>query len=321
MCADSLSPHGFCSGLRQLIEACKSAPDILALHRHNAASLSELRTLSPSLRNTRGEHYADILQRLMERTTAKLKDRGFGADEHRPDDAKPTNHDLSRSTAMSGSPGLASTKQDPPAPASNPPPSSPLSLIGVRPSLETISPADEAKDAVLAASPGAPHQTDGMSPAMMLPAPSLTGDANGLVDRAHACSAATPSPVPGISKGRARPKKADTLLAPSRIAPGVRIDKSLLVIGHERRLRDRAHLKSVAKLPCLICNRQPCHPHHLKFAQRRGLGQKVSDEFVVPLCAVHHGELHRSLSEQAWWKTRNLDPLPVAAALWANRHA
>jgi hypothetical protein len=39
-------------------------------------------------------------------------------------------------------------------------------------------------------------------------------------------------------------------------------------------------------------------PTHLRFAQPRGLGQKVSDEFTVPLCREHHRELHRAGKEQ-----------------------
>src|SRR5260221_469536 len=48
--------------------------------------------------------------------------------------------------------------------------------------------------------------------------------------------------------------------------------------------RSKAHLLFVASHPCLICQRTPCDAHHLKFAQPRALGRKVSDEFTVPLC-------------------------------------
>lgn len=106
-------------------------------------------------------------------------------------------------------------------------------------------------------------------------------------------------------------------LAPSKITGGERIDKSVLFLGTERRVRDKAHLKNLNAEPCLICARQPSHAHHLTFAQRRGLSQKVSDEFVVPLCALHHGELHRSGSEREWWEKAGVDPLPIAQALWA----
>jgi hypothetical protein len=42
----------------------------------------------------------------------------------------------------------------------------------------------------------------------------------------------------------------------------------------------------------------------------------VSDEFMVPVCRVHHRELHRSSNEAAWWRKLNIDPLPVALRLW-----
>jgi hypothetical protein len=61
-----------------------------------------------------------------------------------------------------------------------------------------------------------------------------------------------------------------------------RIDKSQLAFGEPKRLRDKAHLKFVASQPCLICGRQPSDPHHLRFAQPKAIGLKVSDEFTVP---------------------------------------
>jgi hypothetical protein len=42
----------------------------------------------------------------------------------------------------------------------------------------------------------------------------------------------------------------------------------------------------------------------------------VSDEYIVPVCRVHHRELHRSGDEAAWWRRLNIDPLPVAVRLW-----
>jgi len=105
-------------------------------------------------------------------------------------------------------------------------------------------------------------------------------------------------------------------LKPSRIAPGGRIDKSQLAIGTEPRVRDKDHLKLVAQRACLICARTPSHAHHLTFAQRRGLSIKVSDEFTVPLCAVHHDECHRSGNERSWWARYAIDPMQVAAGLW-----
>jgi hypothetical protein len=79
------------------------------------------------------------------------------------------------------------------------------------------------------------------------------------------------------------------------------IDKSVLALPEPRRVRDRDHVRQVAKQPCLICGRQPCDPHHLRFTQSRALGRKVSDEFTVPLCRGHHREVHRCGDEAAWW--------------------
>ena len=73
-----------------------------------------------------------------------------------------------------------------------------------------------------------------------------------------------------------------------------RIDKSVLTIGETKRIRCKEHLRFVASLPCLICGRTPSHAHHLRHAQPRGLGLKVSDEFTVPLCATHHQHLHHT---------------------------
>jgi ERF superfamily len=82
------------------------------------------------------------------------------------------------------------------------------------------------------------------------------------------------------------------------------------------RLRDKDHRKFVAHQPCLICGRTPVDPHHLRFAQPRALGRKVSDEFTVPVCRLHHQELHRVGDEAAWWRAAAIDPLPVALSLW-----
>jgi hypothetical protein len=82
------------------------------------------------------------------------------------------------------------------------------------------------------------------------------------------------------------------------------------------RLRDKDHRKFVSTQPCLVCGRSPADAHHLRFAQPRALGRKVSDEFTVPVCRVHHRELHRTGDEAAWWKGINIDPLPIALRLW-----
>ncbi|MGB3043774.1 MAG: ERF family protein [Xanthobacteraceae bacterium] len=85
------------------------------------------------------------------------------------------------------------------------------------------------------------------------------------------------------------------------------------------RRRNKAHLAFVAAQPCLVCQRTPCDAHHLKFAQPKALGRKVSDEFTVPLCRAHHNDLHRHSNEPAWWANLKIAPLPIARELWIGR--
>ena len=87
-------------------------------------------------------------------------------------------------------------------------------------------------------------------------------------------------------------------------------------LGKTVRLRDKDHRKFVLRQACLVCGRVPSDPHHLTFTQPRALGRRVSDEFIVPVCRVHHRELHRSGDEAAWWRKLNIDPVPVALRLW-----
>jgi DNA recombination protein Rad52 len=94
------------------------------------------------------------------------------------------------------------------------------------------------------------------------------------------------------------------------------VDKSTLAIPEPRRIRDPDHLKFVAELPCIICGREPCEAHHLRYVQPRALGRKSSDAYAVPLCALHHRELHARGNERAWWVAKGRDPLPIADELW-----
>jgi hypothetical protein len=103
-------------------------------------------------------------------------------------------------------------------------------------------------------------------------------------------------------------------------AGALQIDKSVLVFPEPRRLRDRDHIRQVMRQPCLICGRRPSDPHHLRFAQSRALGRKVSDEFTVPLCRTHHREVHRCGDEGGWWQNSGIDPLAAARTLWLETH-
>jgi hypothetical protein len=127
-------------------------------------------------------------------------------------------------------------------------------------------------------------------------------------------------------RGERRKTDRNAAVAPP-LAPGAAnlvpapIDKSQLTIGEPKRLRDRAHLKFVASQPCIVCGRHPSDSHHLRFAQPRALGMKVSDEFTVPLCRGHHRQLHQAGNEQAWWKGFNINALDTAKELWERTHS
>jgi hypothetical protein len=81
---------------------------------------------------------------------------------------------------------------------------------------------------------------------------------------------------------RSHAKSPDTPATEEGQAERSKIDKSVLTIGEPKRIWSKEHLRHVASQPCLICARSPAHAHHLRFAQPKGLGLKVSDEFTVP---------------------------------------
>jgi hypothetical protein len=110
-------------------------------------------------------------------------------------------------------------------------------------------------------------------------------------------------------------------LGPEKVQTATTSDAELEVstnraAARPRRYRDKEHLKFVAAQACVVCGREPSEAHHLRFAQPRALGRKVSDEFAVPLCRIHHREVHDHGDETAWWNGYNIKPMPIAFKLW-----
>jgi len=133
------------------------------------------------------------------------------------------------------------------------------------------------------------------------------------------CEADAMPSAPAESKQPLKPDLSDP--SDSNVRPRPKgVDKSMLALPEPRRIRDRAHVKSVAKQPCLVCGRRPSDAHHLRFVQRPALGRKASDEFMVPLCRGHHREVHRCGDEAAWWNKAGIDPSINARALWLETH-
>jgi ERF superfamily len=130
---------------------------------------------------------------------------------------------------------------------------------------------------------------------------------------------ASRAPFHGVSDQGAVPvRTSDTGASQKALGRSKKNARSEVVgfVGKTIRLRDKDHRRFVLRQACLVCGRVPSDPHHLSFTQPRALGRRVSDEFIVPLCRVHHRELHRSGDEVAWWRRLNIDPLPVALRLW-----
>ncbi len=133
----------------------------------------------------------------------------------------------------------------------------------------------------------------------------------------EALDPAIPSPpLPNPRSAALEPRSGKSAGAAQPRAASSGVDKSVLAIGEPRRYRDKAHLQFVASQSCLICGRRPCDPHHLRFAQVRALGRKVSDEFTVPLCRTHHRDLHRTGNEPGWWAKLGIDAVATAQKLW-----
>ena len=75
-----------------------------------------------------------------------------------------------------------------------------------------------------------------------------------------------------------------------------------------KKFRSKKYLEWVASKPCLICRYEPCQAHHITIAELRGWGQKVSDNFTIPLCYQHHYLLHHT-SERKFWTKVGVNPV------------
>jgi hypothetical protein len=82
------------------------------------------------------------------------------------------------------------------------------------------------------------------------------------------------------------------------------------------------HLELIRKLPCCVCGRNPGgQAHHLKLGvASRGMGMTAPDKFTVPMdedCHLNGIERAGSKNEYRWFMERGVNPLDLAAGLWA----
>jgi hypothetical protein len=85
------------------------------------------------------------------------------------------------------------------------------------------------------------------------------------------------------------------------------------------------HRKWVASLPCLLCPVPTrSDPHHLKHVHRelgghRGGTVKNVDLWCIPLCRLHHDELHGCGNETSYLMRHGIIDGPIAALEFAER--
>jgi hypothetical protein len=82
------------------------------------------------------------------------------------------------------------------------------------------------------------------------------------------------------------------------------------------RLRSQSHLSKVRGMPCVICGKLPSDPHHLRsVGHPHGAAIKNGDDFTIPLCRVHHEELHIFGSEKLFLDLHGIDALSILAEI------
>ena len=88
------------------------------------------------------------------------------------------------------------------------------------------------------------------------------------------------------------------------------------------RHKSNSHLDYIRELGCVVCGDAiRTEAAHIRYPDPRaakpltGMGIKPDDCYVVPLCNKHHHNQHR-MSERAFWVSHDIDPVPVALALW-----
>ncbi len=82
--------------------------------------------------------------------------------------------------------------------------------------------------------------------------------------------------------------------------------------------RHRAFINS---LPCVACGRAaPSECAHVRMGTDGGTGYKPADRFCLPLCEGCHRTgpaAQHTIGEPAFWAERGVDPVDIAARLYA----
>ena len=85
-------------------------------------------------------------------------------------------------------------------------------------------------------------------------------------------------------------------------------------------VKDKGYLSWVHQLPCIITGTSPVEAAHLSTGNAmyghsgRGMGQKASDRWALPLCPEKHREQHEG-NEIVFWYRHGIDPYKMALIL------
>lgn len=93
----------------------------------------------------------------------------------------------------------------------------------------------------------------------------------------------------------------------------------------QKRPRQEAtdHLRWLRSLPCAVTGKRPVEAAHIRFAdaasgkREAGTSAKPDDKWAVPLHPEKHRDQHQTGDERLWWSRFGIDPIVLAAKLWA----
>jgi DNA recombination protein Rad52 len=285
-------PVDYCKAMRQLLEAISTRERLRAFWQRNVVTLAMMRRNRPDLKTEKGEHYAEILTSLYKHQMRLVTEEEKAYEQRARELAAAAEGDMTNASS-----GRALQRQEHS--------SDDRSQPGTKNDRSTAADGSISREEGAAAEPddfkeGRPQDTSSVKLARE--------------NRSRAGADGDPRSAARDSDGEKSRDRTDENRAVN--SDTRHVDKTKLPISAPRRIRDKDHLHYVASQPCIICGRSPSQAHHLRFAQPRAMGRKISDEWTVPLCTAHHSSLHSCGDESEWWAERGLDPIAHAVRLW-----
>lgn len=86
--------------------------------------------------------------------------------------------------------------------------------------------------------------------------------------------------------------------------------RQALTLGYVSRMEDREYMNWVKTLRCVSCHSPADDPHHPTGTGFKGMGTKVPDYWVIPVCRNCHDAIHHNWKE---WEEVNGEQILHAA--------